>query len=80
MFLKINEVDKEISKFSNLNELVLSVNWIEDCHSKYLPSSLKVSCLIYHLLACHLVNEFFSKITIISATKSIKSIKMMIVE
>jgi hypothetical protein len=38
----IRQVDKDLLKFINLNELVLSVNWIENCDSANLPESLRV--------------------------------------
>lgn len=45
-YFKIKDIDKGISKFVNLNELIVSVNWIENCNSKYLPQSLKASFFI----------------------------------
>lgn len=38
----IRQVDKDLLKFFNLNELILSVNWIENCDSANLPDSLRL--------------------------------------
>lgn len=56
-FIKIKILDSKVKNFSNLKELILSCNYIEECDFNYFPQSLKVIELdgnsIKHLSSIH---------------------------